>query len=150
MKKTYREVQMITVYTGNDESSRNTISWFLWQNIEIKVCPKGKMTDETIQSICKEFPFMIDTMFSKRSSFFKDIAPFFEQYTFEEKVDLLIKERRLLRTPIIHTKKKLLIGFNEEKIRMFIPRKQRKARYAQLYQENVIEYLNKKKVFVRK
>ncbi len=134
---------MITVYTGKDKSSRSAVSWFLWQNIEIKVCTKGKMKDETIRSICEEFPFKIDTMFSKRSKFF-------EQYTFEEKVELLIKERRLLRTPIIHTQKKLLIGFNEEQIRKFIPREQRKEIYAQLYQEDVIEYLNKKKVFVRK
>lgn len=144
------EVRMITVYTGKDKSSRSAVSWFLWQNIEIKVCTKEKMTDETIQSICEEFPFKIDTMFSKRSRCFKDIALFFEQCTFEEKVDLLIKERRLLRTPIIYTKKKLLIGFNEEKIRMFIPREQRKSRYARLYQGDVIEYLNKRKVFVRK
>ncbi|MBO1103295.1 ArsC/Spx/MgsR family protein [Enterococcus hirae] len=141
---------MITVYTGRDKSSRNTISWFLWRNIEIKVCPKAKMEDETIQSICEEFSCEIDMMFSKRSRLFKDIVPFFEQYTFEEKVYLLVKERRLLRTPIIYSKNKLLIGFNEEKIRMFIPREQRKVRYAQLYQEDVIEYLNKRKVFVRK
>lgn len=143
-------MRMITVYTGKDKSSRSAVSWFLWQNIEIKVCTKGKMKDETIRSICEEFPFKIDTMFSKRSKFFEDVAPFFEQYTFEEKVELLIKERRLLRTPIIHTQKKLLIGFNEEQIRKFIPREQRKVIYAQLYQEDVIEYLNKKKVFVRK
>ncbi|KXF71661.1 ArsC/Spx/MgsR family protein [Enterococcus faecalis] len=141
---------MITVYTGKDKSSRSAVSWFLWQNIEIKVCTKAKMEDETIQSICEEFSCKVNMMFSKRSRLFKDIAPFFEQYTFEEKVDLLVKERRLLRTPIIYSKNKLLIGFNEEQIRKFIPREQRKARYNQLYQEDVIEYLNKKKVFVRK
>ena len=43
---------MITVYTGKDKSSRSAVSWFLWQNIEIKVCTKGKMKDETIRSIC--------------------------------------------------------------------------------------------------
>ena len=72
---------MITVYTGKDKSSRSAVSWFLWQNIEIKVCTKGKMKDETIRSICEEFPFKIDTMFSKRSKFFEDVAPFFESMT---------------------------------------------------------------------
>ncbi|MBC9722692.1 MAG: hypothetical protein H9W82_15835 [Lactobacillus sp.] len=138
---------MIHIYTGNEKSSELAISWFLLQGIEVKICKKSQLTREMIEEICMVFPFRIDDLFSRRSRIFKDIEPFFEQYTFEKKVDLLVHERKLLRTPIIFSKNKLLIGFNKEEIRLFIPRKKRKEAYAQLYVKEVVNYLEKQKTF---
>lgn len=46
--------------------------------------------------------------------------------TFNDSIEYILKNPDVLKSPIILAKKKLLVGYDSEKIRMFIPQKKRR------------------------
>lgn len=49
-----------------------------------------------------------------------------DKMDFNDTVDFILKHTELLKTPILIDKNKLMIGFNAEDIRKFIPKNRRK------------------------
>lgn len=49
-----------------------------------------------------------------------------DKMDFNDTVDFLLNHTELLKTPILIDKNKLMIGFNAEEIRKFIPKNRRK------------------------
>lgn len=52
-----------------------------------------------------------------------------ESLTFNEALDFLLKNKNLLKTPIILDSNKYMVGFQEDNIRQFIPKSYRNNRY---------------------
>ena len=70
--------------------------------------------------------FGTDEIISTRSKVYEKLALDFNELSLSELVALIVKYPSLLRRPIITDGKKLQIGYNEEDIHQFIPRKVRK------------------------
>jgi len=63
-----------------------------------------------------------EDLISERSKVFKKLDIDFDSLSMKQLLDLVQEYPSLLRRPIIADEKRLLIGFNEEEIRVFLPR----------------------------
>jgi regulatory protein spx len=59
---------------------------------------------------------------STRSKVYRDMNIDIEELTLKELVELLRENPSMLRKPLVIDEKRLLIGYNEEEIRVFLPR----------------------------
>lgn len=122
---------MVTLYYGSSsKTGRQSLAWF--EDLEIEV------TKKKIERITRPDLVHILTLsengFSdvlKRSTgrrlHISEVRNHVNQSSFEEAIDYLLKNMDVLKVPIIFDERKLLIGYNTESIRMFIPKGHRKA-----------------------
>jgi len=68
-----------------------------------------------------------EDIISTRSKIFQQLAIDVDSLTLDELLKLVEKNPSLLRRPIITDEKRVLIGFNEDDIRTFLPREYRRA-----------------------
>ncbi|WP_339014772.1 ArsC/Spx/MgsR family protein (plasmid) [Lactococcus garvieae] len=127
---------MITIYYRR--SCNSCLKAFLWlenHNINFTKERVSKITkehliqalslsDKGIQSILKR-PGRSCSTTKKRIAYLNEL-------TFNESIDYLMKNNDLLQTPIVMENNKLLIGYNVEEIRKFLPL---------LYRRNLIKML---------
>lgn len=116
---------MITVYYKKScTSSKKAIKWLDNHNIKYNKCIISKisqkdlihvlsLTDNGLESIVKT---------QGQSKIKKKIASLYE-LTFNGALDYLKSNSEILRTPIIFSDKKLLIGYHDVEIRQFISKK---------------------------
>ena len=64
-----------------------------------------------------------EDLISERSKVYKKLNIDFDSLSMKELLSIVQENPSLLRRPIIADDKRLLIGFNEEEIRVFLPRK---------------------------
>lgn len=79
-----------------------------------------------------------DDIISKRSLAYKGLLKQglqMDDMTITELRDLIEQNPRMLRFPIIVDQHKLMVGFDEDRVRVFLPRMQRMARYARQLDE---------------
>ena len=69
----------------------------------------------------------VEEIISKRSSAYKKLSKIldFDSLTLNELVDLILKNEKLLRSPLVIDDYRLQVGYNEDDIRKFLPRKVR-------------------------
>jgi regulatory protein spx len=68
---------------------------------------------------------------AKRSAPYKAMNLDFDELTLLELLEIVHQHPRLLKSPLIVEGKKLQVGYNEEEIRQFLPRKMRKFQWLQ-------------------
>lgn len=76
-----------------------------------------------------------EALISKRSIAYRKLNPDIEHMTLEELITLIQEFPSLLRRPIIVDEHRLQIGFNEDDIRQFIPRKIKRAKRELAFEE---------------
>lgn len=126
---------MIKIYRKHSSDRRllSAIKWLEVHNLAFKIITPKNLTKEDIEDLLKlsENGFediMIDPLNPKISDFSKwfytslDI----DNTSTKELISTLIDFPNLLREPIIFDESRLLIGFNNDEIRMFVPRSERK------------------------
>lgn len=80
-----------------------------------------------------------EEIISKRSRAYKRLKIDFENISVNELLDLIEKNRTLLRRPLILDERRLQVGYNEDDIRKFLPRNVRSVEM-KLATENVRSY----------
>jgi regulatory protein spx len=119
---------MIQIYTTPSCSScRKAKKWFEEHRIEYreKNIFNIKLTKDDIFLMLKNTENGFDDIISTRSKVFQEQNLDIEDMSMRDLTDFIIKNPSVLRRPIIIEDKKMQVGYNEDEIRTFIPKRLR-------------------------
>jgi len=125
---------MITLYSSPScTSCRKARNWLKEHDIEFKErnivsCPIR--TDELKEILALSLEGT-ENLISTRSKVFQELNLDMDELSMSELLSLIEKHPNLLRRPMIMDNKRLQIGFNEDEIRAFLPRKVRRVELRQ-------------------
>ncbi|MBS4198682.1 transcriptional regulator Spx [Bacillus sp. FJAT-49732] len=119
---------MVTLYTSPScTSCRKARIWLEEQSIPYKernIFSEPLSLDE-IKEILRMTEDGTDEIISTRSKIFQKLNIDLDSLPLQQLYDLIQKNPGLLRRPIILDEKRLQVGYNEDEIRRFLPRKVR-------------------------
>ncbi|MEY2195398.1 transcriptional regulator SpxA [Neobacillus sp. BF23-41] len=119
---------MVTLYlTPSCVYCRKAIAWLEDHQIAYKernILSEPLSIDE-IKKILRLTEYGTDEIISTHSNAFKKLDGNIESISLQELYKLIKDNPELLRKPLIMDEKRLLVGYNEEEIRKFLPRKNR-------------------------
>ncbi|MCM3398573.1 Spx/MgsR family RNA polymerase-binding regulatory protein [Oceanobacillus profundus] len=123
----------VTIYGAACSSTRKAKQWFSRQGIHYKErnVIKDPLTVHELQSILRMTVEGTDEIISTRSKVYKDLNLDIESLPLQELLELIQKHPRLLRSPIMVDDKRLQVGYHEDDIRQFLPRKTREYQWLQ-------------------
>ncbi|WP_243385710.1 transcriptional regulator SpxA [Bacillus kexueae] len=119
---------MVTLYTSPScTSCRKAKSWLEEHNIEYKERNifAEPLTIDEIKEILRMTEDGTDEIISTRSKVFQKLNIDVESLPLQDLYDIIQQHPGLLRRPIIIDEKRLQVGYNEDEIRRFLPRKVR-------------------------
>jgi len=120
---------MVTLYTSPScTSCRKAKAWLEEHDIpyhERNIFSDGLTIDE-IKGILRMTEDGTDEIISTRSKAFQKLEVDIEQMSLKGLIDAIQENPGILRRPIILDEKRLQVGYNEDEIRRFLPRKVRK------------------------
>jgi regulatory protein spx len=123
---------MVNLYiTSSCTSCRKAKAWLEEHNIEYieRNIITDPLTVDEIKSILRLTENGTDEIISTNSKTFQELNVNIESLPLNELYELIMKNPKMLRRPIILDEKRLQIGYNEEDIRSFLPRKLRTFSY---------------------
>lgn len=123
---------MITIYyRGSCNSSKRAINWFEEHNISFEKILISKMPRKEFLRLLpltdSGFTFFLKSPSKMNLKSKKEITKLLD-FAFNDAVNYLNVHSELIQTPIIVDGDKLLVGYNREEIRKFIPIIQRRVR----------------------
>lgn len=126
-----------TIYTASScTSSRKAKAWlsnhdipYVERNIDRK-----PLTDQELQMILEKTENGTEEIISTRSTDFRNLGVDLESLSLTALMELIHEKPKLLKRPIIMDEKRLQVGFQEDDIRQFLPRKDRKQQMMELMQ----------------
>ncbi|MBT2692704.1 transcriptional regulator Spx [Bacillus sp. ISL-55] len=118
----------VTIYGLGCKSTKKARQWMIHNQIPFV---ERNMMDEPLtitelQELLQLTTDGTDDIISKRSIPYKTLNRDLDDLSLHEFLEIIRKHPRLLKSPLIVEKKKLQVGYNEEEIRKFLPRKVRK------------------------
>lgn len=119
---------MVTLYiTSSCASCRKAKAWLQEHQIDFieRNIVTEPLTVEEIKSILRLSEDGTEDIISTNSKTYKQLEVDLDDLPLNQLYDLIIKNPLMLRRPIIQDHKRLQIGYNEEEIRSFLPRKLR-------------------------
>lgn len=119
---------MITIYTTPSCSScRKAKKWFDDHRIDFreKNIFNIKLTRDDIMMMLRNTDNGFEDIISTRSKVFQEKNLDIDDMTMSELTNFIIQNPSVLRRPIIIEDKKMQVGYNEDEIRTFIPRRLR-------------------------
>jgi regulatory protein spx len=119
---------MVTLYTSPScTSCRKAKAWLEENNIPYteRNIFSDPLTIDEIKEILRMTEDGTDEIISTRSKVFQELDVDIDQLPMQELFDLIQENPGLLRRPIILDEKRLQVGYNEDEIRRFLPRKVR-------------------------
>ncbi len=126
----YRKEQflMVTLYTSPScTSCRKAKAWL--QEHDIPFTERNifsePLTIEEVKEILRMTEDGTDEIISTRSKTFQELNLNLDSVSLQELFELISEHPGLLRRPIILDEKRLQVGYNEDEIRRFLPRKVR-------------------------
>jgi regulatory protein spx len=122
------EDNMVTLYTSPScTSCRKAKAWLEEHNIEYKERNifSEPLTLDEIKEILRMTEDGTDEIISTRSKVYQKLDVDIDQLPLKELFELIQENPGLLRRPIIIDEKRLQVGYNEDEIRRFLPRKVR-------------------------
>jgi len=127
---------MIKLYVSPScTSCRKAKSWL--EEHELENEKKNIFHDPLTKDEIKEILMLTDEgteeIISYRSQAYKNLDVDFDTLSMSELLDLFIEEPSLIRRPIIMDDRRLQIGYNEEEIRMFLPKRVRQLELAEIH-----------------
>jgi regulatory protein spx len=129
----------VTIYGSPCESFRKAKEWFEKHSIPYveRNIFKNPLTVHELQEVLSLTSEGTDEIIATRSKVYKDLELDFEDLSLMELLNLVEQHPGLLRNPIIIDNKKMVIGYNEDDIRKFLPRKIRKHQWLKLYTQQL-------------
>ncbi len=134
---------MITLYSSAScTSCRKAHSWLEEHNIPFteKNVFTEKITDQELKAILQLTENGTNEIISQRSQAFRDLNITIDDMTLGEVLRLIQQHPGILRRPILIDDKRLLVGFNEEDIRCFLPRDIRKLELSKLHDQLPVNF----------
>ncbi|MFD1362877.1 transcriptional regulator Spx [Lentibacillus salinarum] len=121
----------VTIYGTPCLSTRKAKEWFTEHDISYveRNTVREPLTIDELQAILRLTLNGTDDIISTRSNVYKDLRKDISALSLKQLLDLIQTHPGLLRNPIMTDDKRLQIGFNEEEIRQFIPRKMRESQW---------------------
>lgn len=119
---------MVTLYTSPScTSCRKAKSWLEEHNIEYRERNifAEPLKIEEIKEILRMTEDGTDEIISTRSKVFQKLNIDLDSLPLKELYDIIREHPGLLRRPIIIDEKRLQVGYNEDEIRRFLPRRVR-------------------------
>ncbi|GGI13903.1 transcriptional regulator SpxA [Gottfriedia solisilvae] len=126
---------MVNLYvTPSCTSCRKAKAWLDEHHIEysVKNIMNESLTHEEIKSILRMTETGTEEIISNKSKTFQELNINIESLPLNELYKLIINNPKMLRMPIIQDEKRLQVGYNEDEIRSFLPRKLRTISYNRL------------------
>lgn len=128
---------MIVIYTEKNNSSCNkALNWFRNNKILFEERRLGSWYSMKLSELINLLSLTsngFEDVLSYRSAKYKQLKINIQEYTVYEAADLMIKNPELIRKPMIVKGDQLLIGFNSQKIRCFIPGEKRNQQLKNYY-----------------
>ena len=121
-----------TIITGTSSlSTKKAKEWFVKNKIPYveRNVAKDPITLSELQKILRMTVDGTDEIIAKRSKVYKELNVNLDELPLTELLELFQQNPGLLKTPIIMDEKRLQVGYNEDEIRQFIPRKTRKKQW---------------------
>lgn len=97
------------------------------------------LTKDEIKEILMLTDEGTEEIISYRSEAYQNLETDLDELSMNELLNLFIEQPSLIRRPIIMDDRRLQIGFNDEEIRMFLPRKVRNATLVEIHQQLAVE-----------
>jgi regulatory protein spx len=119
---------MVTLYTSPScTSCRKAKSWLKEHDIDFveRNIFSEPLTIEELKEILRMTEEGTDEIISTRSKTFQELNLNMESMPLQDLFEVMSKNPGLLRRPIILDEKRLQVGYNEDEIRRFLPRKVR-------------------------
>jgi regulatory protein spx len=110
-------------------SSRRALAWFQTHKIEVQKQRINKLTTEDLVkllSLSDEGTSGVLKCASRSSSNVNKMLNHIMELTFNEALEFILEHPIMLQAPLILDENKHLIGYNEDEIRMFLPKKYRR------------------------
>lgn len=120
------------IITGSSSlSTKKAKEWFIKNKIPYveRNIAKDSITLSELQKILRMTVDGTDEIIAKRSKVYKELNVNLDELPLTELLELFQQNPGLLKTPIIMDEKRLQVGYNEDEIRQFIPRKTRKKQW---------------------
>lgn len=116
-------------YTGSSSTCRKAKAWLLDNQLPFKEIhlKKDHITREDFLHILSLTENGVDDIVSKQGKTYKALQVDFNTLTLNETFDLFDTYPTLMRKPVVVDEKRLIIGYNNDEIRKFIPRKIREV-----------------------
>lgn len=133
---------MITLYVSPScTSCRKAKAWLEEQDLEFteKNIFHEPLTKEEIKQILSLTEEGTSELISYRSQAYQALTKDIEELSLNELLELFETQPSLIRRPIIMDGRRLQIGYNEEEIRCFLPRKVRELELAEIHRKLAIE-----------
>ncbi|WP_085993864.1 transcriptional regulator Spx [Oceanobacillus senegalensis] len=129
----------VTIYGAACSSTRKARKWFNNQEIPFveRNILKDPLTVDELQEILRMTVDGTDEIISTRSKIYKDLNLDMDAIPLQELLELIHKHPRLLRSPIIIDEKRLQVGYHEDDIRQFLPRKTRQYQWLKWRMNNL-------------
>ncbi len=122
-------------------SCRKAKAWLEEQGLEYK--EKNIYHEPLTKDEIKEILMLTDEgteeIISYRSEAYQNLEADLDEYSMNELLNLFIEEPSLIRRPIIMDDRRLQIGFNDEEIRMFLPREVRNVALVEIHEQLAAE-----------
>jgi regulatory protein spx len=134
---------MITLYSSAScTSCRKAHSWLEEHNIPFteKNVFTEKITDQELKAILQLTENGTNEIISQRSQAFRDLNIAIDDMPLGEVLKLIQQHPGIMRRPILIDDKRLLVGFNEEDIRCFLPRDIRKLELSKLHDQLPVNF----------
>ncbi|MGG3471109.1 transcriptional regulator SpxA [Neobacillus pocheonensis] len=129
---------MVTLYTTPScTSCRKAKAWLEEHQIDYveRNILSNPLTVDEIKSILRLTEEGTSEIISTNSKTFQELNINLESLPLNEFYELIIEHPKMLRRPIILDEKRLQIGYNDDEIRSFLPRKVRTYLYNELQKE---------------
>jgi regulatory protein spx len=128
----------VTIYGLACKSTRKAKEWMVKNEIPFveRNIREEPLTILELQDILRMTENGTDDIIAKRSASYKSMNLDFDELSLLELLGILREQPRLLKSPIIMDGNKLQVGYNEEEISQFLPRKTRRFQWLQLRMEH--------------
>jgi len=133
---------MITLYVSPScTSCRKAKAWLEEQNLPFteKNIFHEPLTKKEIKQILSLTEEGTTELISYRSQAYQCLTVDIEDLSMNELLELFTDQPSLIRRPIIMDDRRLQIGYNEEEIRCFLPRKVREIELAEIHRQLAVE-----------
>lgn len=132
-------LMVVTLYSSSScTSCRKARSWLVEHDIEFveRNIFKQPLSKEEIKGILRLTEEGTEEIISTRSKVFTDLKIKIDDLTLSALVDLIQANPAILKRPIMLDDRRLQVGYNEDEIRLFLPRHVRKE---ELFQAQLLD-----------
>jgi regulatory protein spx len=129
---------MVTLYiTPSCTSCRKARAWFEEHGIEYteRNILADPLTADEIKSILRLTEDGTEEIISKNSNTYKELDVDIDSLPLKQLYQLIMDNPKILKRPIMLDEKRIQVGYNDEEIRSFLPRKLRTFSYQELMRD---------------